>query len=57
MEWGGEFDHNPIMLEIKVGVLNPHSPFKFNVLWVSNLEFCELLKSCWVPMNNNEGPG
>ena len=47
MDWGGESDHNPILLEIKGGSHRPPSPFKFNVAWVADPGYIELMKSLW----------
>ena len=30
VDWGGELDHNPIILEIQRGFHKTPSPFKFN---------------------------
>ena len=45
VDWSGESDHNPILLEIKGGSHRPPSPFKFNAAWVADLGYIELMKS------------
>lgn len=55
VDWGGEFDHSLILLEVKGGTHKPPSPFKFNASWFSNPEFCDLLKTNWVHLNDQEG--
>lgn len=55
MEWGGESDHNPIVMELKGGMLKPPRPFKLNATWIANLDYIALLKSIWVPLNLDEG--
>ena len=51
VEWGGEFEHNPIVLKIKGGMHKPPSPFKFNASWIVDPDYIALLKSIWVPLN------
>lgn len=55
MDWGGESNHNPILLEIRSNARKPPSPFKFNSAWVSDPDFCELVKSAWAPMDDGDG--
>ena len=55
VDWGGESDHNPIMLEIRSEVRKTPSPFKFNSAWISDPSFCELVKSLWTPLCDVEG--
>ena len=59
VDWCGESDHNPIILEIRIDAHKPPSPYKFNSAWISNPEFCDLVKSSWTLMlddvDNREG--
>lgn len=55
MDWGGESDHNPILLEISSDACKPPCPFKFNSAWISDPGFCDLVKSLWIPMNDGDG--
>lgn len=45
MEWGGESDHNHILLDIKGYLRHPPSPFKFNVTWINDPGFISLVNS------------
>lgn len=37
VDWGGESDHNPVVLEIKGGMHKHPIPFKFYATWISEL--------------------
>lgn len=52
MERGGESNHSPIVLDIGGGVQRPPSPFKFNVAWVADLGYIELMKDIWCPLDH-----
>jgi hypothetical protein len=52
---GGESDHFPIFLELTKGMKNPASPFKFNVEWLKEESFTELVKEHWIPFDPNSG--
>lgn len=43
VDWGGEFDHSPIVLDLRGGSLRPPSPFKFNVAWAAHLGYIEIM--------------
>ena len=45
VDWGGESDHCPIVLELRGGVQRPPSPFKFNAAWVADPDFIDLMKA------------
>lgn len=55
VDWGGELDHNPIILEIQQDSHKPPSPFKFNANWISNPDFGDLVRTNWIPLNAQEG--
>lgn len=55
VDWGGESEHNQILLEIRADARKPPSPFKFNVAWVSDPYFCELVKSSCSPLVVGDG--
>ena len=55
VDWGGELDHNPIVLEICSYAHKPPSPFKCNSAWISDPRFCDLVKSLWIPLNDGDG--
>ena len=55
VDWGGELDHNPIMLEIQQVSQKPPSPFKFNANWISDSEFGDIVRSNWIPLNSQDG--
>lgn len=55
VDWGGESDHNPIMLEIRSEVRKPPSPFKFNSAWISDPSFYDIVKSIWNPLSDRVG--
>jgi hypothetical protein len=52
---GGEFDHVPIFLEVEMGMKNPYSPFKFNLGWLKEKSFIDLVKEHWIPFDKNSG--
>ena len=49
---GGELNHNPIMLEMRGRGRNPPSLFKFNVEWLKDQAYVDLVHGLWVPMIN-----
>ena len=58
MDWGGESDHCPIVLELRGGTQRPPSPFKFNAAWVADSTYVDLLKATWRPLGlgGRKGP-
>lgn len=47
----GDFDHNPILLEIAHGGEKSSTPFKFNRDWLNQEEFVNLIKGLSIPYN------
>ena len=45
---GGDFDHEPVYLQISSSTPKAHCPFKFNACWLENIELVEVLKGSWV---------
>lgn len=55
VDWGGESDHNPIILELKGTLRRPPSPFKFNATWLKDSGFISLVHTNWIHLNMVEG--
>ena len=55
MEWSGELDHNPIILDIKGALRRPPSPFKCNSTWINDPRFISLVNTNWAHLNLVEG--
>jgi hypothetical protein len=49
MGFGGKYDHSPIFIEIFGGPSKPTNPFKFNLEWLLDEIFQNLVKATWVP--------
>ena len=50
---GGELDHFPIYLEVKVAQQKPPSPFKLNVTWLEDEGYIHSVKSLQIPHDAN----
>jgi hypothetical protein len=44
---GGEYDHYPIFLEVAKGRRKPACPFKFNLEWLKEESFIDMVKEQW----------
>ena len=53
VERGGDFDHQPVFLQLLTNNPKPRSPFKFNAHWLSNEVFVDLLKASWIVYVDN----
>ena len=47
----GGLDHNTIFLELTKVEDKPPSPFKFNLVWLEDATFVNLVKREWIPYN------
>ena len=48
---GDDSDHFPIILYFLGDGRKPPNPFKFNLRWLDDKSFGELVKAEWVPFN------
>jgi hypothetical protein len=49
----GDFDHNPMVLEVAPAIEKPTNTFKLNPKWVKVEDFLGKIKVIWKPYNGN----
>jgi hypothetical protein len=55
VEFGGDFDHFPILMEILGSLKKLASPFKFNPAWLLDESFQILVKENWIVFDDSLG--
>ena len=48
-------DHKVILLEIALDIDPTYYPFKFNLVWLADDEFCNLVKDTWTNLEVEVG--